>query len=241
MSSNQKDEQSLTKFNPLDDIQLTEEEKALLLTETGVNSAIEMIPYVGRLIGVTNKFSEALDQKKLEKLLIMLRGKMDSQEQFSGAIKKLITSGCGLTLFQKTIQILRKDNDEDFIRLLSNVLQNICKEDFEEMFDQLNYVLSQIEKLSAQALLLVSKYEQWKGLRLNGATGMGGGIICPNWDKQVTTHFMNNMSLNDDGIIRRVNHAFRELESSGIIHLTKETKSVDFTDIGEEVYQKITT
>jgi len=82
MSSNQKDEKSLTKYNPFEDIQLSEEEKSLLLTETGVNSAIEMIPYVGGLIGLTNKFSEALDKKKLEKLLIILREKMDSQEQF---------------------------------------------------------------------------------------------------------------------------------------------------------------
>ena len=106
MSSNQKDEKSLTKYNPFEDIQLSEEEKALLLTETGVNSAIEMIPYVGGLIGLTNKFSEALDKKKLEKLLIMLREKMDSQEQFSVAINKLITSVHGLSLFQKTINSL---------------------------------------------------------------------------------------------------------------------------------------
>ena len=125
MSSNQKDDKSVAKYNPFGNIELSEEERALLLAETGANSAIEMIPYVGSLIGITNKFSDALDKKKLEKLLVMLREKMDNQEQFSTAINKLITNGYGLTLFQKTIQILRKDNDADFIELLCNVLQNL--------------------------------------------------------------------------------------------------------------------
>lgn len=237
--STKKDEKSLAKYNPLEEIELSEEEQTLLLAKTGATAAIEMVPYVGGLIGLTNKFSDALDKKKLEKLLVILREKMNSQEQFSAAINKLITNVYGLTLFQKTIQILRKDNNEDFIELLSNVVHNICREDFERMFDQLNYILSQIEKLSAQALLLISKYEEWKGIRLERATGMGSGIICPDWDSQLTMYFVNKMGLSDQGKITRINHAFHELESNGIIHTTRETKSVDLTNIGREVYEKI--
>ena len=236
----QKDEKSVVGYSPLEDIELSDKERALLIADTGISSGIEMIPYVGQLIGLANKFSDALDKKKLEKLLVILRKKMDSQEKFSAAINDLITNVYGLTLFQKTIQILRKDNNEDFIELLSNVVHNICSEDFERMFDQFNYILSQIEKLSAQALLLISKYEEWKGIRLERATGMGSGIICPDWDSQLTTYFVRKIGLSDEGKIGRINHAFHELESNGIIHTTRETKSVDLTSIGRELYEKVT-
>lgn len=233
------DEKSLARYNPLEEIELSKEEKALLLTKTGASAAIEMVPYVGGFIALTNKFSDALDKKKLEKLLIILRGKVGDQEKFSVAINKLINSGFGLTLFQKIIQILRKDNNEDFIDLLSNVVKNICEEDFEKMFDELNYTLSQVEKLTAQALLLLSKYETWRGVELERATGMGSGIVCPDWDSQLTIYFAKNAGISGESKFGRINHAFHELDSNGMIHTTRETKSVEITNIGRDVYDTI--
>lgn len=234
----QPDTKALKKANQLQEVEISPEEKTVVIFKAGVEAAIESAPFIGKLVSIANKVSDALDKKKLEKLLTIFGNKLDNQEQFSQAMSNLVSSNYGLTLFQKIVHILRKDYDGKFIELLANVLKNICKEEFERMFDQHHYALSQIEKLSSQALLVLSKYDNWKENRLERATRTSGAAICGDWDKQVSTYLSSQLKIDDANAKRRMAHAFWELDSNGVT--TYAEAKVDLTEIGREIYSQIT-
>lgn len=230
-------DQSPTNFQ---DIEVSGRKQLEIILESLGETLIDFIPIASNLMNFVRKEEEKLNAVRMAAFLEQLSGKMASQEDFKRSLIKLLTSNTGLVLFQKTVRVLNRDNfEKEFIKLLANSLAKITNVDVEKMFEKLNYVLSQIEKLSAQALILLSKYQSWKGFPLQRATGMGSGIICPDWDTQVASHFVRQTHLLDAGMLERVTHVFHELESNGMIHNETSTKSVELTEIGREVYEQI--
>jgi hypothetical protein len=104
------------------------------------------------------------------------------------------------------------------------------------MFLEINYVLSQMEKLSVQALLLISKHTSWEDVRFERATNMSGQLIVGDWSIQVANHFAakTNMKV-DPKSVKRLAHCFLELQSNGIAQLNNEAKSFELTQVGQEV------
>lgn len=236
-----KEEQAeITERDPLQDIELSNEKQDELLLETFGESLAERVPILREIIGYTHKYKEKVDSARLAIFLNKVEDKLGSHDAFLGAMARMLTSNAGLTIFQKTTRILNNDNfDEDFIDLLAVTFKNVTAKDFESMFEELNYALSQIEKLSAQALLVLSVYEVWQKTKLQGGTTMSEQTIVGNWEGQMANSYANSIGMTDDRMKKRLAHAFCELENNGIVFLTPE-KRVGLTPIGQEVYDLIT-
>lgn len=234
------DQKSLENRNPLSEIKLSEEKLDELLLETIGEASLESIPIAGKLISYVQKYKEKLDKARTAIFLETYKKHSESQDEFNDSLRRLLTSNAGLILFQKTIRILNKDSyDSNYIDLLATSLKNISDKDFEKLFDEIDYVLSQIEKLSPQALLILSKFESWQKCSLDRATSMSGQIIVGDWDMQVATFFAsNNPGTYDENAKERIAHAFRELENIRLVTLT-EDRHVGLTPIGTEVYTQI--
>jgi len=210
-----------------------------LLLETFGEALMEKIPFFGALIGYVEKYKNKIDAARLAVFLEKMKGKMESHDAFVNALGKLLISNAGLTLFQKTLRILNKDNfDSDFTDLLATTLKNISDADFDEMFEELNYVLSQIERLSPHALLVLSKNPSWNKAPLSGGTTTSGQTLLGDWDTQVTNFYSRNLNITDERKKKRIAHAFRELQSGGVLFVN-ENKRVQLTSTGEEVYKVI--
>jgi hypothetical protein len=68
---------------------------------------------------------------------------------------------------------------------------------------------------------------------------MSGQTIVGGWENQVATFFGSQTGVTDNATKARIAHAFLDLQSAGMIHIT-ESKSLALTPIGGEVYKSIT-
>lgn len=221
--------------DPLKDIELSEKKQDELLLETFGESLIEKIPFLGSLIGYGQKYQNKVDSARLAILLNKFEEQLSSFDDFKNTLGKLLTSNAGIMLFHKTVRVVNAGNfEQEYIELLAKALKYIAKSDFEDLFNEHDYVLSQIEKLSPQALLVLNDYDSWRTLALQRGTTMSGQTIVGDWDTQATTHFAHSKGIGDDRTKKRIAHAFRELENNGMIFLT-ENKHIGLSPIGVEV------
>ncbi len=228
-------------IDPLRGIELSQEKQNKILLETVGAKIFERIPLFGGLINFFQTYRDKIDAAKLAVLWEKLREKMQSQEQFTEAINRILSSNTGLNLFQKIFKILNKDHfDPEFVDLLASCLKNMSVSDLDKMFEELNYTLSQIERISVQALIILSKHQFWNGVRLERATNMSGQLIAGDWDNQVSNHFAAKIGMSTDKKgIERLAHTFRELQANGLTMLNNQTRSVDLTEIGKDVFELI--
>lgn len=226
----------IKKDDPLQNIELSDEKRNELLIKTFGEALLKKIPLLGSLIDHAQQYQNKVNSARLAILLSKFEEQLSSLETFRNALSKLLTSNAGIILFHKTVRIVNNGNfEQEYIELLAKALRYISESDFEDLFNEHDYALSQIEKLSPQALLLLSNFESWKGVLLQGSTTMSGQTIVGDWDVQATNFFVRSKSINDERIKKRIAHAFRELENYRMLYLTK-NKNIALSPIGTEVY-----
>jgi hypothetical protein len=98
------------------------------------------------------------------------------------------------------------------------------------------YTLSQIDRLSPQALILISKYDVWREVNIQGTTTTSG-FTMGDWAPQVTRFLTTKMGGTNLHAGGRINHSFRELESTGMLALTGH--QLKLTAFGLEIYRII--
>lgn len=232
----QDNSRQIKKADLLQSIQLTEEKRNELLLETFGEALLKKIPLLGSLIDHAQQYQNKVNSARLAVLLSKFEEQISSFEKFRDILGKLLTSNAGIMLFHKTVRIVNTGNfEQEYIELLAKTLKHISESDFEDLFNEHDYALSQIEKLSPQALLVLSSFESWRGISLQGGTTMSGQTIVGNWDDQVTNFFARSKNIEDERIKRRLAHAFRELENNRMLYLTG-NKNIALSPIGTEVY-----
>jgi hypothetical protein len=144
----------------------------------------------------------------------------DTLEEAQKQLKRLFSERSGTILTRKLVQILdRGDTDEEWIDLLGTALKHISEADFEKQFEEISYALAQIDRLSPQALILLGRFGSWRGVRLSGTTMTSNKTVSGDWDMQVTNFLiLSGVQASTAGTVR-IAHAFRDLESSGMIFL----------------------
>jgi len=221
--------------NPLKGIDLSEEAVDAVLSETIGETILGLIPGVEKLVNFLGTYQEKLDNARLLILLKEFKEKHESSEKFQESLKKLLASPSGLNLLQKIVRIVNAGvMDLKLIKLLATTLKKISDSDFKEMFEEHNYALSQIEKLTPQALLLLSDNSNWPGINFSSTT-TSGVTSGKGWDTCFATLYSNRKGMPNERARRRITHSINELKNNHLIGL--EATHLPLTDIGEEIFK----
>lgn len=220
-------------------IELPTETRIRALINAGGKVVASSIPGFKEFFQVVDTINQEVREEKLKILLSQFSAHFEDIESALGQLQQLFQHREGLVLFSKIIHIL--DNEvinKEWADILANVLKTISDSDIKEQFTKHSYILSQIDKLSPHALLLLHKYNLWSKVKFTGSTTMSGQTIVSDWDSQTTKLFCTNVNIQDAEIEERIRHAFQDLEGRGVFKIT-EGKGVALTKVGEEIYDYI--
>ncbi|MDV6343149.1 hypothetical protein [Nitrosomonas sp. Is37] len=177
---------------------------------------------VSEIINWNESVDEDLKEAKKEYLLSQYFEKNDQNEKALSQLKDFLSSPQGNTLFNKILRILDDSPpDMELANHLSSALQHIVSNSFYQLFEQHKYALSQIEKLTPQALTILSDHRGWPLINL-GSYSANGTKVSSDWLIEFTDTYCRAKNVLDQGMITRVRHSINELISTRLIeaHLT---------------------
>jgi len=190
---------------------------------------------VSEIINWNESVDEDLKEAKKEYLLAQYFEKNDQNENALSQIKEFLSSPQGNTIFNKILRILDDTPpDLELSNHLSSTLQYIVQNDFERLFEEHKYALSQIEKLTPQALTIIADYNSWPLITLGSSTSSGSKITS-DWLFEFTHAYCESKNIYDQGLKNRVQHSINELISTRLIeaHRTESGKAkCAVTDVG---------
>lgn len=172
---------------------------------------------ISEIINWNESVDEDLKEAKKEFLLAQYFDRNDQHEVALTQLKEFLSSPQGNTIFNKILRIL--DDTPPDIELsthLSSALLYIVRNDFTKLFEQHKYALSQIEKLTPQALTIMADFKSWPLITLGSSTSTGTKITS-DWLFEFTKAYCMTKKINDQGTINRVQHSINELISSRLI------------------------
>ena len=224
--------------DPLEEVGLDSQQIAGVLGKATTGSIASSIPGFNKIFEWIERVDQASREEKLKTLLVEYKEHFESFEDAISKLKLLTATRGGQTLFRKIIQIIDKGaEDQEWIRLIAITLKTTSKAEFEKYFDAQMFVLSQIDRLSPQALVLLSKYDVWKQANIQNTTTTSGQTMG-DWIPQATMFMRQKIGIENLEVGARVNHSFRELESTGIVDL--KGHQLKLTAIGLEIHRTIT-
>ncbi len=205
---------------------------------TLVGAVISNIPIIRELREWSERIDEGVKEEKLQILLRQYNDRFSSQKETLEKLKYLTATSAGKVLLSKVIHLLDRAIDEESISLLATVLENMTNSEVEKQFEQHSYVLSQIDRLTPQALIVLSRYETWKSCSLSGSSTTSKHTVLGDWDYQAATFLATQLKITASDVHLRLAHSFQELESLGTIVLDGSTIALE--PIGKEIYGYIT-
>ncbi|MCL1089633.1 hypothetical protein L2744_08435 [Shewanella profunda] len=193
---------------------------------------------VSEIINWNESVDEDLKEAKKEYLLAQYFEKNDQNEKALLQLKEFLSSPQGNTLFNKILRILDDSPpDMELANHLSSALQHVVSNSFYQLFEQHKYALSQIEKLTPQALTILSDHSGWPLIQL-GSYSANGTKVSSDWLMEFTDAYCRSKGIRDSGMTTRVRHSINELISTRLIeaHLTgqKGARCV-VTAVGESI------
>ena len=230
------------------DSRLSKREEFQALSKTIINYllkgsayALESFGVVGSGIafGFWTEFQNQRERIKQVNVLKELRILLHQNESRISDITNLLNSGIGFLLFSKIALLVRNSEPEDdeyfpiFSKLLARCLLNISKQNFEILFSKIHYLVSRIEKLSSQALLVLSENRDWPTIGLGGTT-MNDVTLSGHWESDFARAYLESKEIADKDMIARVINVMKELEIGGYVKVSPE-KRIVLTEIGKEV------
>ena len=172
---------------------------------------------VSEIINWNESVDEDLKEAKKEFLLAQYFEKNDQNEQALSQLKEFLSNAQGNTIFNKILRILDDTPpDLELSNHLSSALQHIVQNDFEKLFEEHKYALSQIEKLTPQALTIMSDFKNWPLIKLGSSTSTGTKITS-DWLFEFTQAYCKAKGISDKSLINRVQHSINDLISSRLI------------------------
>ncbi|PHD98786.1 hypothetical protein [Bacillus wiedmannii] len=186
------------------------------------NVGLSLLGGVGDAISTILDWNEEVHGNITEaKKMILLEqyfNKADDHEQAINMLKEFLISPQGNTLFNKVLRIVDDSPpDKELTGHLGAILKGIIEQGkFEELFTQHKYALSQIERLTPQALTIISDYRNWPPIKL-GSSFTYGPKVTSDWYSEFTQAYCESKKMYDIQKIERVRHSVRELQTQGFM------------------------
>ncbi|MGN8160649.1 hypothetical protein ACS8YF_18510 [Salinisphaera sp. SWV1] len=198
---------------------------------------------IGEVISEFLNWNEAVDNDlrdaKKEYLLSKYFEKNDENSEAISSLKDFLSSPQGNTIFNKILRILDDSPpDLELAEHLSSALQHVINNDFDTLFEQHKYALSQIERLTPQALTVLSDYRDWPSFTLSSYSAAGSKITS-DWLSEFARAYSTRKNIADEGKRNRLRHSINELISLRFVeaHLVGEDKvaSCRITSVGTSI------
>lgn len=199
---------------------------------------------ISTFLNWNEEVDEEIDEAKKSVLLERFFNSVDYHENTINKLKQFITNPQGNVLFNKVLRIL-DDNppDLELISHLSTALKYIIDNgDFYKLFEKHKFALAQIEKLSPQALTILSDYRNYPDFKLESSTSMGGKITSE-WNIKFVQSYCNLKEISSDEIIIRISHVITQLQTQGYLAAYTSRENVcycEVTSIGKDLLPYIT-
>ena len=215
-----------------------QEDKALV--EGLICYFIGVVGTVIPIIGILAEWNNKREDIKRAEVLKRLKINIAKQGVQIANITNLLKNPKGRILFNKILFLARLSEPEDddfgsFADLLGDVLVNLSTKDFESLFDKISYLISRIEKLSPQALFLLSDSHNWPKDSVGGTT-MSGYTLSGEGLNLVAKAYLRDKKIDEKSLRPRVLHAFGELQSSGYMNFSV-GKRASRTEVADEIYE----
>lgn len=210
----------------LEEFKLDEEKEKEIIAEKTLTTVVEkslgLLGGFGDAVVAILNWNEEVNQDlgEAKKMLLLEQylNKADDQEKAIKMLKDFLVNPQGNTLFNKVLRIMDDSPpDQELMAHLSSALKQIVEYgNFDALFDQHKYALAQIERLTPQALTIISDYEAWPPVRL-GATISFGPKVTTDWYSEFTTAYCQVKGVTDDNKFKRVMHSVIELQRQGFM------------------------
>lgn len=171
------------------------------------------------LLSINSEINDRIKETKQAYLLNEYLNKVDDIEQAFEDLKNIIADPYGNVIVNQLFKILEGfPPDKETISLLGSTLQHIiAQKHYKELFNQYQLHLRLFQRISAQALYLISCFEQFKSFEMNVSHSKrraedGTWRLEGDW----SIYFVKEMNL-EDGAVSVVN----ELIDNHLIYATQ--------------------
>ena len=180
---------------------------------------------------------------KREKLFEQYLDLSDQNEAAISQLKEFLTNPSGNALFNKIIGIADDSPpDIELLQHLSAAMYHIVNSDFEALFAEHRHALAQIERLTPQALSILSDCASWPQFQL-GTVSTVDGVVTSEWVEEFSEFYANNKGVRDHSVRLRIAHSVRELQNIRLIVAVQKEVNGPFTclltGIGNEIRKYI--
>jgi hypothetical protein len=226
----------------LDEISISKEEQAEIASLEAGKATRDVIfdlfhlGAVTRILDTAEKIAQETEERKKAYLISAYLEKTDNVEQELREFEAFVTDPQGNILYSKVVRILNNyPINKYYTKLLAAALNKIKKSDFSSLFSEHIYALNQIEKLTPQALLLLSDYGNWPEFII-GNYRSDGEFIDSTWVKEFLLYYAPLKNIKDEGLIARMAHSFLELEQNEMIRskVLNGLGSMEFSSVKED-------
>lgn len=230
----------------LDKIELSKKESKEIVVEKTIKTIVDktlgafpMGDLISTLLNWTDEVDQEITAAKQAVLMEQYFNKTDRHESSINNLKHFLTHPQGNVLFNKILRILDDyPPDHKLIEHLSSTLKYMVdKENFSQLFEQHKFALSQIEKLTPQALTVLSDYISYPPFELGGYTSMGAKISS-DWNTDFVRTYCLGKNITEPGTVNRVAHSITELQTQGFIEAYKTNTNgivCEVTNVGKDI------
>ncbi len=182
---------------------------------------------------IADKVQERIKETKIAYLLSDYFTDLENMKDKISKFEKFVTDPIGNTIFSKVIRVINTNPpNKEYIKILSKVLKHITNSDFQNLFSKHNYVLSEIEQLTPQALIILSDYRNWPEFEI-GNYSSRDGVITSLWIEEFVMHYCSHLKISEDELSRRISHSTKELLRIDLIraYIQGERDSKEFSSL----------
>lgn len=174
--------------------------------------------FINTIIDWNAETNKELQEAKKSILLSNYLNKTDSIEQSMTELREFISNPYGNTIFNKILSMLEDSPpDQDLLNHLTKVLTYIIdQKNFEKMFSNHKFFLTQLDKLSPQALVIIADYKEWPPFNLQMSQQFGE-LISSDFHKEFTNAYTKKKKITDINKIKRIEHTIIEIKQAGIV------------------------
>lgn len=220
----------------LNKVRLSDQEIAEIIANRTRKDAVRKLLglfKIGQIASIFLEWNENVTKQietvKKERLFAEYINKHERVAEAVESLKRFVTNPYGNVLFNKIIQILNDTPPEPELSThLATVLINMTQSDFESLFDDHKYALSQIQDLTPQALTVLADHRNWPAFELGfdgGVRQIHGGKVASNWTAGFIHKYVEVKAINDAGRKERLQHTVSDLRRKG--YMDALTNSVD--------------
>lgn len=194
---------------------------------------------ISTLLNWNDEIDKEIEEAKKAILLEQYFNRVDKHEETINKLKIFLTNPQGNVLFNKILRII-DDNppDQELIHHLSSALKYITNdENFHSMFEKHKFAISQIEKLTPQALTLLADYKNYPTFQLGTAISFGPKVTSE-WNMQFVIAYCTMKRISSQEIISRISHVITQLQTQGYIEAFKTKENLymcEVSSIGRDI------